>query len=180
MYPGVLRRRRLGATCCVHRQCNVRGAGRTTVCRKGGLPTTFVRESGVDVGNVKVFTDMCHVVCNLTLRHFSPFSAPTTPMQVVMKQYVDMRCAIYEFEREFWQGVVAKIVSHEKFNALPFSYIGEVQFLTDEYMEMRKESHLWYKILRQTYAYDLMNDLNKFYLPVKTRYKSGKTALKEV
>jgi hypothetical protein len=111
---------------------------------------------------------------------FSVLYTPTTPMQVVMKQYVDMRCAIYEFEREFWQGVVAKIVSHEKFNALPFSYIGEVQFLTDEYMEMRKESHLWYKILRQTYAYDLMNDLNKFYLPVKTRYKSGKTALKEV
>ena len=105
------------------------------------------------------------------------FTAPG--MKELMVEYVNKRCENYEYEREFWDGVVTKITSHENFCSLPFKYIGEVQFLTDEYMEMRKESHLWYKILRQTYAYDLMNDLNKFYLPVKTRYKCGKTALKE-
>ena len=140
----------------MHRQCNVR---RT-----------------IDYFGQK---ELLLAISNITLL-FSVLYIRDYVMQVVMKQYVDTRCAIYEFEREFWEGVVTKIVAHEKFNALPFSYIGEVQFLTDEYMEMRKESHLWYKILRQTYAYDLMNDLNKFYLPVKTRYKTGETALKEV
>lgn len=104
--------------------------------------------------------------------------APET--QQVIQKYVAARCEGQEYSREFWDGVVEQATQNETLNELPFSYIGEVQFLTDEYMAMRKKSHLWYKIKRQTFPYDLMNDLNKFHLIVKTRYKEGKSALKEV
>ena len=46
--------------------------------------------------------------------------------------------------------------------AVPFKYIGEVQFVLDYYMGMRKLSHIWYQIIRQEDMKMLMNDFMKF------------------
>jgi hypothetical protein len=102
-------------------------------------------------------------------------SAETAEM---LSKFVDDRCAGAEYERDFWEAVIEKAKAHAALSALPFRYIGEAQFLTDEYMAMRKSSHLWYKVKRQDFAWDLMNDMNKHLLPVRTRHKKGETALK--
>jgi len=46
--------------------------------------------------------------------------------------------------------------------AVPFKYIGEVQFVLDYYMGMRKLSHIWYQIMRQDNMNMLMQDFIKF------------------
>jgi hypothetical protein len=66
------------------------------------------------------------------------------------------------------EDVFQRLEKNERFLSLPFSWIGEVQFLTDHYLAMRKESHLWYKIKRQTDLYNLMNDFAQYRLPRKT------------
>ena len=59
----------------------------------------------------------------------------------------------------FLQNLESKLQTlraNEKLKDMPFKFIGEVQYLHTDYLEMRKKSHLYYKIYR-THEQDLQN-----------------------
>ena len=47
-------------------------------------------------------------------------------------------------------------------NGMPVRFIVETQFILTEYLEMRKLSHIWYKIFRADSATDLLADFKKY------------------
>ena len=54
------------------------------------------------------------------------------------------------------------VESLKKLLATPVRFIVETQFILTEYLEMRKSSHIWYKIFRADSATDLLADFKKY------------------
>ena len=65
-----------------------------------------------------------------------------------------------------WQGwfepVLQRLLDCADFADRPVRFVVESQFILSPYMEMRKESHLWYKIVRTGGCHNLMFDFRKY------------------
>lgn len=61
------------------------------------------------------------------------------------------------------------LFNNARLRATPVAFIVEVQFLLTEYLQMRRESHMWYKIMRTPSASDLVVDFYSYVLSHRIR-----------